>query len=222
MPIISGGVSRTKYNTSSAVKEPPPQLPPLSTMLEENKKPSLTRFQMFGWTWIGILIYIGILFSTVSTTLMDMQDARMCQQLQPNEVEYTRLHCNKPLHELTLPDIDPTLVILMGLSQGGYLGGKIITTPTMKVEKVVLGKKDNNTLILSIFGNNFGSNKDTVWFDDIQFRDNSILSWNDSRIDASLGAINLVENTKYKIRVGRDSLMEEKMYTYKDKELIEE
>ena len=153
---------------------------------------------------------------------MDIQDARMCEQLRSNPVEFSRLHCDKPLWELTLPDIDPTLVILMGLSQGGYLGGKIITTPTMKVEKVVLGKKDNNTLILSIFGNNFGSNKDTVWFDDIQFRDNSILSWNDSRIDASLGAINLVENTKYKIRVGRDSLIEEKVYTYKDKELIEE
>jgi hypothetical protein len=93
-------------------------------MLEESKKPSLTRFQMFGWTWIGILIYIAILFSTVSTTLMDMQIARMYQQLQPNEVEYTRLHCDNPLRKLTLPDIDPTLVILMGLSQGGYLGGK--------------------------------------------------------------------------------------------------
>jgi hypothetical protein len=91
VPIISGGVSRIKYYTSAAGKELPPQLPPLSTMLEENEKPSLTRFQMFGWTWIGILIYIGILFSTVSTTLMDMQVARMCQQLQPNEVEYTRL-----------------------------------------------------------------------------------------------------------------------------------
>jgi hypothetical protein len=46
----------------------------------------------------------------------------------------------------------------------------------MKVEKVVLGKKDNNTFILSIFGSNFGENKDTVWFDDTQIRDNSILS----------------------------------------------
>ena len=222
VPIISGGVSRIKYNTSAAVKEPPPQLPPLSTMLEENKKPSLTRFQMFGWTWIGILIYIGILFSTVSTTLMDIQDARMCNQLHPNQVEYSQLHCDKPLRKLTLPDIDPTLVILMGLSQGGYLGGKIVTTPTIKIEKVVLGKKDNNTFILSIFGNNFGENKDTVWFDDTQIRDNSILSWNDSRIDASLGTINLVENTKHKIRVSRDSLIEEKMYTYKEKELIED
>jgi hypothetical protein len=219
VPIVSGGVSRIKYTTSTS-KDPPPQLPQLSTMLEENKKPALTRFQMFGWTWIGIIIYIGILFSTVST-LMDIGDGKLCEPLQPNEIKFNQLHCDKPLRTLTLPDIDPTLVILMGLSQGGYLGGKIVTTPTMKIERVVVGKKDNNIFILSIFGNNFGPNKDTVWFDDTQIRDNNILSWNDSRIDASLGAITLVEGTKYKIRVSRDSLIEEKEYVYKNKEFVE-
>jgi hypothetical protein len=47
------------------------------------------------------------------------------------------------------------------------------------------------------------------------------LSWNDSRIDASLGAINLVEDSKHKIKVARDSLIEEKEYVYKNKEFIE-
>jgi hypothetical protein len=101
-PIVSGGVSRIKYSTStSASKDPPPQLPPLSTMLEENKKPALTRFQMFGWTWIGIIIYIGILFSTVATTLMDIGDAKICGQLQPNDIRFSQLHCDKPLRNLT-------------------------------------------------------------------------------------------------------------------------
>jgi hypothetical protein len=218
VPIVSGGVSRIKYTTSTS-KDPPAELPQLSTMLEENKKPALTRFQMFGWTWIGIIIYIGILFSTVST-LMDIGDAKLCERLQPSEMKFNQLHCDKPLRSLTLPDIDPTLVILMGLSQGGYLGGKIVTTPTMKIERVVVGKKDN-TFILSIFGNNFGPNKDTVWLDDTQIRDNNILSWNDSRIDASVGAISFVEGSKYKIRVSRDSLIEEKEYVYKNKALVE-
>jgi hypothetical protein len=67
--------------TTSAVKEPPPQLPLLSTMFESSK-PTLTRFQMFGWTWIGIIIYLAILFSTVSV---------------------------RPLTSLTLSDIGPTM-----------------------------------------------------------------------------------------------------------------
>jgi hypothetical protein len=57
---------------------------------------------MFLWTWIGIGLYIVVLFSTVFSpaTLAD-----------PNLLE--------------LPDIDPTLVILMGLSQGAFIGGKL-------------------------------------------------------------------------------------------------
>jgi hypothetical protein len=220
VPIISGGVSRIKYfsSTVTAVKEPPSPLPPLSTMLEENNKPALTRFQMFGWTWIGIMIYIGILFSTVGTTLMDIEDARICQTLQPNEAEYSQLHCNKPLTDLTLPDIDPTLVVLMGLSQGAYLGGKIITVPTMKIDKVVLAKKDTNEYVLSIFGNNFGSNKDTLWFDNTQIREDNLLVWDDSRIDASFTKT-LEQGNNYKVRVAKGSLIEEKTYTYRNNEL---
>jgi hypothetical protein len=192
VPVISGGVSRIKYDTTSAVKELPPQLPPLSTMLE-NSKPALTRFQMFGWTWIGIIIYLAILFSWVAI---------------------------EPLTSLTLPDIDPTLVILMGLSQGGYSGGKIVSISPMNIQRVVASKKDN-TLILSIFGDNFGQNKDTVWFDDLQARGDSISSSNDSRIDVSIVGITLSEDSKYKIRVAKDSLIDEKEYIFKDKQFIE-
>jgi hypothetical protein len=222
VPIVSGGISRIKYfsSTVAAIKEPSSPLPPLSTMLEENNKPALTRFQMFGWTWIGIMIYIGILFSTAGTTLMHTEDARTCQTLQPNQAEYSQLHCDKPLRNLTLPDIDPTLVVLMGLSQGAYVGGKIITTPTMKIDKVVLGKKDANEYILSIFGNNFGSNKDTVWFDDTQIRENKLLVWDDSRIDAAFTKT-LQEGNNYKLRVAKGSLTEERMYTYRNNELAE-
>jgi hypothetical protein len=222
VPIVSGGISRIKYfsSTVTAVKEPPTPLPPLSTMLEENNKPALTRFQMFGWTWIGIMIYIGILFSTVGTTLMDIEDARTCQALQPNQAEFGQLHCDKPLTDLTLPDIDPTLDILMGLSQGAYLGGKIITTPTMKIDKVVLAKKDANEYVLSIFGNNFGSNKDTVWFDNTQIRQEKLLVWDDSRIDASFTAT-LEQGNNYKVRVAKGSLIEERIYTYRNNELTE-
>lgn len=223
VPIVSGGISRIKYfsSTVAAVKEPPTPLPPLSTMLEENSKPALTRFQMFGWTWIGIMIYIGILFSTVGTTLMDIEDARTCQMLQPNQAEeFSQLHCDNPLTDLTLPDIDPTLVILMGLSQGAYLGGKIITVPTMKIDKIVLAKKDTNEYVLSIFGNNFGSNKDTVWFDNTQIRGDKLLVWDDSRIDASFTKT-LQDGNNYKVRVAKGSLIEEKMYTYRNNELTE-
>lgn len=213
VPIVSGGISRIRYfSSATTVKEPPTPLPPLSTMLEENNKPALTRFQMFGWTWIGTLIYIVILFSTVGTTLTDIVvDASTCQALQPNEAENSQLRRDKSLTCLTLPDIDPTLVVLMGLSQGAYLGGKIITTPTMTIDKVALAKKDTNKYVLSIFGINFGSNPDTVWVDDTQIRGDDLLVWEDSRIDASFTKP-LQQGQTFKVRIAKGSLTAEKIY----------
>jgi hypothetical protein len=215
VPIISGGISRNRYfgyTTTTAAKKPPTPLPPLSTMLEENKKPVLTRFQMFGWTWIGILIYIAILFSTPAMYLMDKDVAETCQTLRPNDPQFGPLHCDHPLRELNLPDIDPTLVVLMGLSQGAYLGGKIISTPTMKIEKVVLGKREDNAYVLTIYGNNFGESRDTVWFDSTQIRDpTKLLVWetDGSRIDALLGN-NKPEEGEHTVRVAKGSLIVEK------------
>ena len=166
------------------------------------------------------MIYIGILFSTVGTTLMDIQDAKTCQTLQSNQTEFSRLHCDNPLTDLTLPDMDPTLVVLMGLSRVAYLGGKIITAPGMKIDKVVLCKKDTNEYVLSIFGNNFGSNKDTVWFDNTQIREDKLLEWDDSRIDASFTKT-LEQENNYKVRVAKGSLIEERTYTYRNNELTE-
>jgi hypothetical protein len=78
---------------------PPPQEPiGLSAMLNEYDKPALSRFQMFAWTWIGIIIYLLTLFSSVRSF--------------------------GPVQNLVLPDVDSTLVLLMGLSQVAFLGGK--------------------------------------------------------------------------------------------------
>lgn len=63
-------------------------------------KLDLARLQMFLWTIIGIGIYLHVVFDEILT-------------LSSTE-------------ELFLPDISPTLLILMGLSQGAYLGSKFV------------------------------------------------------------------------------------------------
>jgi len=62
-------------------------------------KLDLARLQMFLWTIIGIAIFLYILFDQI-TTLSSVE-------------------------ELFIPDVSPTLLILMGLSQTAYLGSKI-------------------------------------------------------------------------------------------------
>lgn len=185
VPIISGSISTIKYATSKVQKVPVP-LPPYSTMLEEEGKPSLTRFQMFAWTWIGISIYLFLLFSSVGLKLND-------------------------IGSLKLPDIDPNLVILMGLSQGAYVGGKIIAKQSIYIEKVILSQDKDGNNILSIFGNAFGTTKDTVWFDGVQIKDDGIPSWTDDRIDVK---VQPVATAKHNIGVSRGSMLQQKVYLY--------
>ena len=69
-------------------------------------KLDLARLQMFLWTIIGIGIYLQIIFDQIFTL--------------------------SAIDELFLPDISPTLLILMGLSQGAYLGAKFVGGDTQE------------------------------------------------------------------------------------------
>lgn len=69
--------------------------------------PDLTRVQFFIWTCVSIVIYLAIL---------------VIQMIGP----YFGFSSVVPLQSLRIPDIDPSLVTLMGLSHVGYVGGKYV------------------------------------------------------------------------------------------------
>ena len=126
-PILSTLISSFKYATSSPVQfyrddeSKPLQTmdeystsnkdklktirPSFGEMLREFGKPTLARFQMFAWTWIGIVVYLSVFFSKVIENSNSVQN-------------------------LSIPDVDPTLVILMGLSQFAFLAAPPFTTTT--------------------------------------------------------------------------------------------
>lgn len=127
-PIVSGGLSSIKYKTVQR-SVTPQSLPPYSTMLEENGSPSVTRFQMFAWTIIGIIAYLIILFSEIPIP----------------GVVYN-------VGPLALPSISPILVVLMGLSQTAYVGGKAVS----QVSKAsILPESGNAGTTIIIYGNDF-------------------------------------------------------------------
>ncbi len=64
----------------------------------------LSRLQMFLWTIIGIVIYLQVFIDQIFTL--------------------------ESVNQLFLPDVSPTLVILMGLSQTAYLGSKLASRST--------------------------------------------------------------------------------------------
>lgn len=72
-------------------------------------KLDLAEFQMFLWTIIGVSVYLHTVFDEILTV--------------------------NTVHDLFLPDVNPTLVILMGLSQGAYLGSKYTEKLNRKIVK---------------------------------------------------------------------------------------
>lgn len=72
----------------------------LADLFRDDKNPSifsLMKFQMFGWTVVAILIYSWIFLTNVSANIT------------------------------SLPPVDQSIVLLTGLSQGGYLAGKAVS-----------------------------------------------------------------------------------------------
>lgn len=98
VPLISIGYTKSTYKPETPAK-PPEKLPPFGMMLKHKGKIALNRFQMFLWTIVSVFLYLSVVVGTVYGV-----DAAA----------------------LSLPDIDPTLLYLMGLSQTGYLGGRLV------------------------------------------------------------------------------------------------
>ncbi|HEU4448148.1 MAG TPA: Ig-like domain-containing protein [Nitrososphaeraceae archaeon] len=141
VPAISTPLSGYKYDVTLAQKPPcEEEITPVSDMLMESGKPALFRYQMFLWTLIGIAIYLLLFFSDAITTITNTEEFKNCKS-----------NCGSdPLEGFSLPNVDPSLVILTGLSQGGYLSGKLVARTPIKIERVIRG-----TETLTILGSNF-------------------------------------------------------------------
>jgi hypothetical protein len=115
------------------------------SMFLENDRPSLPRFQMFSWTIIGVLIYLGIFFTQLNKFISG-------GAMGASEISGV----------LSLPDISFTLVALMGISQAAYLGGKYVSP---KKPMVFPGLSPNPAIIgqeVTIKGFNFGTDIGSV------------------------------------------------------------
>lgn len=143
------------------------------TMLLENNRPGLTRFQMFSWTVLSIFLYLALFFATLNEFAM-------------NNIE-----------NLFLPDIDFTMVMLMGLSQGAYIGGKWVAPTRTKILSIGPEKARGGT-IATIRGVNFGLDTDTVLVGNMTIKREDITMWDESRIDFKVPNI---ETDEYKVKV---------------------
>jgi hypothetical protein len=111
----------------------------------------LTKVQMLIWTLIAVVIYVVGFTSFIGAKCYLPADAREERGL-PNEP----YQCPEGF---ALPDIDGALLVLMGVSQGGYVAGKLVSRTTgPKVERMLPTKAKANQDV-AVYGAFFGDNK---------------------------------------------------------------
>ena len=151
-------------STKPRPKKPKPERDRKSfwTILLEGGIPSLTKFQMFSWTWIAVGIY-GLTF------------LRLLSGFASGEI---------PVNELLLPDVSSTLVALMGVSQAAYVGGKWVAPKKPTINTISPDSQINGGDI-TIKGVNFGATQgnSSVKIDN---KDATIKNWEDTEIECTI------------------------------------
>jgi IPT/TIG domain-containing protein len=116
-------------------KTPPAASPSIGGLLvDDDGTPDLSKIQLMSWTAIAIGIYIYTVVTTVHGIATLTKGA-----VAPG-----------------LPDIDGSLMVLMGLSQGGYLGKKLVSKNSPQMTSLAPPKGIAGQTIITITGAGFG------------------------------------------------------------------
>jgi hypothetical protein len=110
---VSAKSIATKSAAAAAAAPPPlvPTGPSLSGIFcDDAGLPDLSKVQLVLWTVIGVGVFLAEVIAVVQNP--------NCPPFDPNKVPV-------PVCNLGLPDIGQTLMVLMGLGHGAYIGKKI-------------------------------------------------------------------------------------------------
>ena len=147
--VAAKGITESQI-ASGQVEKPPPVTPATNTTVsttanagpgavfqDDNGFPELTKIQTVTWTGFAIIIYLV----TVDAAL------KVVTAAQPNSQAVT---------DLSLPDIAPAMMVLIGLGNAAYLGKKLVTTDTPVLTAVLVDRKPTFTEV-TLSGVAFGS-----------------------------------------------------------------
>jgi hypothetical protein len=127
--------------------------------LDENGNPDLSKIQMMAWTFLAVGIYVISVFEAVSTSF----------QL-PN-----------------LPDINPTLLALMGIGEFAYVGKKVVTEDDPRAPRLSTISPERGAIGTPVIltGLNFGDSEEDgqVLIDDKPILKDDITKWSNTWIE---------------------------------------
>ena len=165
------GITSAYVSSGRLVKNPPPTegSPANSTAnsatgvsalaTEDDGYPDLSKMQMLAWTLVAIGAFLVAVVVQVSAA--------------------------KP----QLPDIDASLMVLMGLGQGAYLGKKLVTTDVPRLTGLAPGGGVAGSTVVTLTGAGFGDQQgaNLITFDGFPVYEAAI-SWSDGTITFTIPA----------------------------------
>ncbi|HEX9987892.1 MAG TPA: IPT/TIG domain-containing protein [Chloroflexia bacterium] len=165
------GITSAYVSSGRLVKNPPPTdgSPTNATAnsatgvsaiaTDDDGFPDLSKMQMLAWTLVAIGVFLVAVVVQVSAA-------------RPQ-----------------LPDIDASLMVLMGLGQGAYLGKKLVTTDVPRLTGLVPGGGVAGTTVVTLTGAGFGDQQgaNLITFDGFPVYAPA-LSWSDGTITFTIPA----------------------------------
>lgn len=128
----------------------------------------LQKTQMLAWTIVGAFIYLMKVVTYISLKSYNLTD-----------------DFGMPLVP-ALPEVDNTLLILMGVSQGSYLTNKVVTKDVVRVPKIneILPLTGPKETLVTMLGENFGEPHEDnfVTIQGSIIRKDDVEFWNDKQI----------------------------------------
>ncbi|HUI89997.1 MAG TPA: IPT/TIG domain-containing protein [Anaerolineales bacterium] len=128
-----------------------------SIFCDDDGEPDLSKIQMLAWTLIASCIYLSRLVQTMHAALPE------------------------------LPDIDPAMMVLMGLGQGAYLGKKLTTTDVPRITGVSPTAGPATTKV-TLSGVSFGTSPqgNMITLDEMNIPLPNHIKWKDDEIKFDL------------------------------------
>ncbi|HYO48283.1 MAG TPA: IPT/TIG domain-containing protein [Chloroflexia bacterium] len=166
------GITTAYVSSGRLVKNPPPKegspanatAPATASGLsalgtDDDGDPDLSKMQMLAWT----LVAIGVFLAAVVVQV---------REATPQ-----------------LPDIDASLMVLMGLGQGAYLGKKLVTTDIPRLTGLTPGGGEAGITTVTLSGTGFGvsQNGNQITFDGFPLTE-AAATWTDEAITFKIPA----------------------------------
>jgi hypothetical protein len=132
--VAAKGITAGYKGAGNVVKLPATSSSAADLVSDDSGTPDLSKTQLLIFTLIAVGIFIVNVFDQINAITIHGATAA----------------------NSALPDIDTTLMILMGLSQGGYLGKKVVTTGTVGTLVPTSVSVAAGPALATIYGSGFG------------------------------------------------------------------